>query len=60
MHDGWKEEGTSKEGAGVGGGGVNWLSHAANHPCETQSTLLCLGNSVEFVVKTVNVNLGIL
>lgn len=35
------------------------LTRSSNHPCETQSALLCLGNSVEFVVKVVNVNLGI-
>lgn len=41
--------------------GRGWvtLTRSSNHPCETQSALLCLGNSVEFVVKVVNVNLGI-
>jgi len=44
-----------------GGGAVErvTLTRSSNHPCETQSALLCLGNSVEFVVKVVNVNLGI-
>lgn len=40
-------------------GGWVTLTRSSNHPCETQSALLCLGNSVEFVVKVVNVNLGI-
>lgn len=35
------------------------LTRSSNHPYETQFALLCLGNSVEFVVKVVNVNLGI-
>lgn len=44
---------------GRGGERRATLTRSSNHPCETQSALLCLGNSVEFVVKVVNVNLGI-